>query len=138
MQIDGPRSKHKFLKHGSACLHCGGEILPRKLRDKIVGRARQYCSNKCRQAAFRNAELAGRYQPPAAPFSTHPEPILLRNDENSSTNSIAQKVDSTGRASLGIPRVVLQAEQPWRNSGQPIVSSGGVECFLVGKLRRAR
>jgi hypothetical protein len=138
MQITGPYSENKFFKHGSTCAHCGAEILPRRLRNKIVGRARAYCSNRCRQAAFRNAELAGRYQPSAAPFSTHPEPISLRNDENSSTNSIAQKVDSTGRASLGIPRVVLETEQRWRNSGQPIVSSNGVTSYIVGRLRRPR
>jgi hypothetical protein len=117
-------NRNRFAVRGGVCRHCGGEILPRRLRNKVVGRARQFCSNKCRQASFRNAEFDRTYQVLAA----------LRNDGNNATASTACKVDFYGRAS----RLVRDIEQPWRNAGQPIVSPDGVTCFVIGRLRRAR
>jgi hypothetical protein len=113
------------------CQHCSQEILPRQLRDKVVGRARRFCSNKCRQAAFRNAKFARRYRLSDA----------LRNDKNTLVVSTACN-DFAGRASPEISsetwRKVRDIEQRWSNHGEPVVSADGVQCFVVGKLRRAR
>jgi hypothetical protein len=129
VQINDQHAKNKFVSHGGTCQHCGQEILPRRLRGKIVGRGRRFCSDKCRQAAFRNADFARRYQTPEA----------LRNGKNNSTSSTVSNGDFAGRASADkARRKAVQAERPWLDSGQPIVSSDGVVCFVVGKLRRAR
>jgi hypothetical protein len=118
--------------HGGRCRYCGEEILPRRLRGKIVGRTRAFCSNKCRQAAFRNAEFTRRYGAPEA----------LRNDKNTSVVSAACNSDFAGRASPIIDAetwaTVIDTEQPWRGRGQPVVSSDGVQCFVVGKLWRSQ
>jgi hypothetical protein len=47
-------------KIAAPCRYCGREFFAGK-RD---GRRRQFCSNACRQAQFRNAEFARRYQVP--------------------------------------------------------------------------
>jgi hypothetical protein len=71
-------------KIAAPCRYCGREFFAGK-RD---GRRRQFCSNACRQAQFRNAEFARRYQVP--------DP--LRNAENTPTNSMASKGKNRGRA----------------------------------------
>jgi hypothetical protein len=118
--------------HGGICAHCGAEILPRRLRDKVVGRDRRFCSNKCRQAAFRNADFARRHHPLGA----------LRNDQKSSVISEGCEGDFPGRASSPIDnetwREVLDTEQPWRGCGELTVSADGVQSFIVGRLRRSR
>jgi hypothetical protein len=126
--VSAPHSKNQFIKHGGACEHCGREILPARLRGKIVGRARRFCSNRCRQASFRNAEFERQYQPPQA----------LQNDKNNSIVSDACNDDFAGRASPEVWRKVLKAEQPWREGGQAITSPDGVQCFVAGRLRRPR
>src|SRR5262245_35293127 len=111
---------------------CGAEILPRRLRGKIVGRARLYCSDRCRKAAFRSTDFARRYPPLGAG----------RNDKNNPIVSTASDGDFAGRASPEVSgklwHKVLKAEQPWRGGGDLIISSDGVSCFVVGKLRRSR
>jgi hypothetical protein len=121
-------SPSKFKSHGGICQNCGREILPRRLRGKIVGRARLFCSNKCRQAAFRNADFDRRHQVSEA----------LRNAEKTPIAPTACRTDFAGRASPVVLRKIRQTEQPWRDAGAPIVSSDGVVCFVVGKLRRSR
>ena len=114
--------------HGSVCPVCGTEILPRRLRGKIVGRVRLYCSDRCRKAAFRSTDFTRRYPPLEAG----------RNDENNPITSNACKGDFGGRASPGVWREVLRLEQRWRDTGEPIISPDGVVCFIVGQLRRPR
>jgi hypothetical protein len=128
MQITSSPPKNKFLKHGGVCQHCGAEILPRRLRGKSVGRTRTFCSNKCRQAAFRNAEFARRYGSSGA----------LRNGLQTIESPQVFSTILPTEASSGVWRKVLEAEQPWRTSGASIVSRDGVQCFVVGKLRRSR
>jgi hypothetical protein len=113
-------------RHGSACQHCGREILPRRLRGKKVGRERVFCSNRCRQAAFRNAEFARRYPPSGS----------LRNDQKDSIVSNTCKGGFADRPSLQVWRKIIKLERPWHSSGCEIVSSDGVRCFVVGRLRR--
>jgi hypothetical protein len=119
-------------RHGSMCPHCGREILPRRLRGKKVGRERVFCSNRCRQAAFRNAEFARRYPPSGS----------LRNGQKNSIVSTACKGDFLDRplpkVSREAWRKVVEVEQPWRSGGCEIVSSHSVRCFVVGMLRRRR
>ena len=121
------RSKNKSITHGSTGEQCGREILPGRLRGKIVGRIRRFCSDRCRKAVFPSTDFARRNPPLWAG----------RNDENNPTGSIACKIDFTGRASPNSCGI-LDFEQPWRKSGAPIVSSDAVQCFVVGKLRRSR
>ena len=129
MQITDAGPKHKVTTHGSACPNCGREILPRRLRGKIVGRDRRFCSSKCRQAAFRNADFARRYQTPGA----------LRNGKNTRTISSASNGGFAGRASADkAGRKAVAVERPWLDSGREIVSADGVHCFVIGKLRRPR
>jgi len=72
------------------CRHCGAEFF----RGKRNGRRREFCSNACRQAYFRNAEFGRRYQ------------VLdpLRNGENSPVIPKTSKARKRGRA---IPLNVL-------------------------------
>jgi len=130
--MSGLHSRSKSTTRGGACEHCGQEILPRQLRGKVVGRARRFCSNKCRQASFRNADFDRRYQPPQA----------LRNGKNTSVVSTTCNGDFFGRASSEISSEtwckVREIEQPWRDHGEPVVSADGVLSFVVGKLRRSR
>ena len=116
MQLSPPPFEGKARLYGGVCQQCGREILPRRLRDKIVGRARLFCSNKCRQRAFRNADSARGYQTPGA----------LRNDEKPPIVSTACNNDFAGRASPVVLGRVREIEQPWRDAGEPIVSSDGV------------
>jgi hypothetical protein len=132
LQITDPHPKNKFAIRGGVCQRCGKEILPRRLRGKIVGRDRRFCSNKCRQAAFRNADFERR----------HPARRALRNDRNNPIVSAASNGDFAGRASPEVTaklwRKAVQIERPWLRSGEAIVSPDGVQCFIVGALRRAR
>jgi len=127
VQLNDPHSKNKFAIRGSTCQHCGREILPRRLRGKIVGRTRRYCSAACKQAQFRNAEFERKYPPPEA----------LRNDKKSPIVSSASNGDFAGRASPEVSaklwRKAVTTERPWLDSGREIVSP---HCFVVGKLRR--
>src|SRR5215470_8905459 len=68
------------------CRQCGREFF----RAKRNGRRREFCSNACRQAHFRNAEFGRRYQTP--------DP--LRNGQNNSTTSTTCKVENRGRGSI--------------------------------------
>jgi hypothetical protein len=130
--MSGLHSRFKSTTRGGTCEHCGREILPRQLRGKVAGRTRRFCSNKCRQASFRNAEFDRRYQPPRA----------LRNGKNTPVVSTACNDDFAGRAFPEISgetwRRVREVEQPWRDHSEPVVSADGVLSFVVGKLRRSR
>jgi hypothetical protein len=81
MQLDHPKSARKVAE---PCRQCGQEFW----FGKRNGRKRQFCSNACRQAHFRNAKTEARYQTPGA----------LRNAENTPTNSMAYKGKKRGRA----------------------------------------
>jgi hypothetical protein len=128
-----------FRQHGTTCRHCGLEILPRQLRGKKAGRRSLFCSDACRKNEFRRNQLAGGYYPTAPEKQTPQIANVRRNGENNSTISMGQK------AGFGDPRVApelwrgIQAvERRWLGRGQEVVSSAGVSCFVVGKLRRAR
>ena len=44
------------LRPGKSCEHCGRPIAPKR-----TGRPPRFCSNRCRQAAFRTLTPASRY-----------------------------------------------------------------------------
>jgi hypothetical protein len=58
----------RVRKIAAPCRHCGTEFFAGKRN----GRRREFCSNACRQAHFRNAEFERRYQ--------RPDPILSPSD----------------------------------------------------------
>jgi hypothetical protein len=87
-------------KVGAPCPQCGQEFW----LGKRAGRKRQFCSNACRQAHFRNAEFERRYQVP--------DP--LRNAENPPEQSTACKAQIRGQA---FPIDLLGHGFRWPGSG---------------------
>jgi endogenous inhibitor of DNA gyrase (YacG/DUF329 family) len=106
-------------KVGVPCPECGREFWTSKRN----GRRRQFCTNACRQAHFRNAEFARRYQVPNP----------LRNAENTSTNSVACKAEKRGRA---FPVDLLGHGFRWPGSGlDPEISKRIINVELGRRLK---
>jgi hypothetical protein len=113
-----------FVMRGYECQHCGKVVLPQRLQR--TGRPRLFCSDRCRKRAFRLARLDGGYGTSGASENLENKLAAGRNPGNSPAVTVR------------VPAEVRDIEQPWRNAGEPIVSSHGVTCFVVGKLRRSR
>jgi endogenous inhibitor of DNA gyrase (YacG/DUF329 family) len=77
-------------RRDQVCAVCA-QPLPRE-RQRRTGRRRRFCSDRCKQAAFRNrkAEIL---------VAAHPTPGALRNAENSGVGSTPSAARKRGRAS---------------------------------------
>jgi hypothetical protein len=76
--------KARAIKIAGPCRQCGREFWS----GKRSGRRREFCSNACRQASFRNADFGRRYR------ALDP----LRNTEKTAATSIAYQGEKQGRA----------------------------------------
>jgi hypothetical protein len=128
-----------FKRLGTTCRHCGLEILPRQLREKVAGRRSLFCSDACRKDEFRRNQILQGYHPTAPKKQTPQIAKVRRNGGNNPVISMRQKAGfADPRAAPELWRGVQVTERPWLNRGQEVVSPSGVSCFVVGRLRRAR
>jgi hypothetical protein len=120
MQISSFESSRKVA---APCRNCGREFFAGKRN----GRRREFCSNACRQAGFRNAEFARRYQVP--------DP--LRNVENTAANAVACEGENRGR---GFPLDLLGHGFRWPGATaiDPELHRNILAVELGGPLRMVR
>jgi hypothetical protein len=98
----------RFRKIASPCAVCGKEFF----LGRRGGRRREYCSDACRQVAFRNT---GRFRPP--PY------VALRNVKNSPVVSTPSKGKNRGRATARWPLDLVGGRyrgSPSRNVAQAV------------------
>jgi hypothetical protein len=105
-------SQNKSRIRCLSCLSCGAAFTPKK-----ASRRQRYCSNACRQSAFRALKWADRYE--------IPDP--LRSSENKPDNSNSCNGHFDGRAShIRGPARVVEREVFVRWNWRAVTSPDGV------------